>query len=551
MKLPLNLAIVITLFSQAWALTLPTVFTDHMVLQRGQKVPVWGTADPGVGVSVSFAGQTQSAKTDAQGKWRIDLTSLKASAESRSLTVKSGDAQKVINDVLVGEVWLCSGQSNMQWGMRQSENAKEAIAAAKHPLIRLYSTPRVPSGIPLDKINANWQVCNPKTVEHFSAVAYYFGRKLHKDLDVPVGLLLSAWGGTRIEPWIPPCGFEGIKEVADIHAMVQKTLPSSLVYQKTMQVYLTAMDAWREAARKALAAGKAVPEAPKFPAGMVLTGNQQTPTKLYNGMLHGHIPFAIKGAIWYQGESNRADGKLYTDKTRALLNGWRKLWGYDFPYYFVQIAPYKYGNDAPGKLAEFWEAQANIVKTIPKTGMVVVSDHTTLNNIHPPNKLIPGFRLALLALANDYGKAVVSTGPVFKKLEQQGDSLKLSFDSAKGLKTRDGKAPDWFEVAGEDGEFKKATAVIKGEFVIVKSAEVAAPLAVRFAWHKLATPNLVNGAGLPAATFRAGKLPIPKNSAAANVPEAKGYRVKWERFYLLGASFNSRAPIFARTPSMG
>ena len=528
MKFIIKSALVFALSSQSWALTLPTVFTDHMVLQRGQEVPVWGTADPGTAVKVSFAGQAVSTKSDNEGKWRIDLAPLKANKLPAQLTVVSGDQQTVIKDVLVGEVWLCSGQSNMQWSMRQSENPQEAIASADLPLIRLYNTPRVPSNVALDKINAQWQVCNPKSVEHFSAVAYYFGRKLHRDLDVPVGLLLSAWGGTRIEPWTPPCGFEGIDAVADINEMVKKTLPSSLVYQTRMQAYLAALDAWRNTAGDAFSKGTSVTQPPKFPEGVVLGGNHQTATKLYNGMIHAHVPFAIKGAIWYQGESNYHEGAIYTDKSKALVQGWRKLWGYDFPYYFVQIAPFMYGNHAPEKLAEFWEAQANIVKTVPKTGMVVVSDHTKLNDIHPPNKLIPGTRLALLALANDYGKDVVSTGPVFKKLVLQGSSLKLLFDAAKGLKTRDGKAPDWFEIAGEAGDYKKASAEIQGETVVLKSAEVPKPLAVRFAWHKLATPNLVNGAGIPCATFRAGKLPIPKNSATANVPEAKGFRVIYQ-----------------------
>ncbi|NWK54187.1 9-O-acetylesterase [Verrucomicrobiaceae bacterium N1E253] len=528
MSIPIKLALLLAASSQALALTLPTVFTDHMVLQRGQKVPVWGTADPGVGVTVSFAGQIASGTSDSQGKWRVDLAPLKANKQPGELIVKSAGEQTVIKDVLVGEVWFCSGQSNMQWSMRQSGNPDAAIAAANFPLIRLYKTPLVPSNTPLDQINASWQVCSPQTVEHFSAVGYYFGRKLHQELDVPVGLLLSAWGGTRIEPWTPPCGFEGIDAVADIHEMVKRTLPDSPEYQKNMQTYLKDLDAWRDQAGESLSRQVAVTEPPKFPKELILGGNHQTATKLYNGMIHAHVPFAIKGAIWYQGESNYREGALYTEKTKALVRGWRKLWGYDFPYYFVQIAPYKYGNDAPEKLAEFWEAQANIVKTVPRTGMTVVSDYTTLNDIHPPNKLIPGTRLARLALAHDYGKDVVSTGPVFQKMIVQGSSLKLLFDAAKGLKTRDGKTPDWFELAGEDGEYHKAVAQIQGEAVIVKSVEVAKPLAVRFAWHKLATPNLVNEAGIPCATFRAGKLPIPPNSASAHVPEAKEYRVIYQ-----------------------
>ena len=515
-------------FTSAQALTLPTVFSDHMVLQRGQKVPVWGTADAGVNVTVTFAGQKHASKAGSDGRWRVNLNPLKASAQGRVLTVTAGKDTQTFKDVLVGEVWLCSGQSNMEWSMRQSENPKESIAAANYPLIRLYDTPRRHASYPMEKINASWKVCNPQNVTHFSAVAYYFGRKLHQELDVPVGLLLSAWGGTRIEPWTPPVGFEGIAPLKSIHDMVQNTLPSSPVYQRKVKAYLKALDQWRADADRALKEGKPMALAPVFPKDVILAGSQQTPTKLYNGMVYAHVPFAIKGAIWYQGESNYREGALYTDKTRALVQGWRKLWGYDFPYYFVQIAPFKYGNDAPEKLAEFWEAQANIVKEIPRTGMAVISDYTTLNDIHPPNKLVPGTRLALLALANDYGKNVVSRGPTFKRLEKGQGALRIHFDSAKGLKTRDGKAPDWFEIAGADGKFHKASASIQGEAVVVKSANVVKPLAVRFAWNKLATPNLVNAAGLPAPTFRAGKLPQPPNPAEAKVKEAAGYRLIYQ-----------------------
>ena len=492
-------------------LVLPAVFSDHMVLQREQPVPVWGKADPNAVVTVEFAGQKKTTTADRGGLWMVKLDPLKASSKARELNVSSSLKSKVKNrkftDVLVGEVWFCSGQSNMQWAMQGTENAAEAMAAANYPNIRLYDTPRVPSESPMEKIDAQWKTCTPEAVKSFSGVAYYFGRKLHQDLDVPVGLLLSAWGGTLIEPWIPPCGYEGIESLSAIHQRVQKTLPSSPLYKQAMADYLTDISQWFFDAEKAGQADRYIAAPPEFPEGLILTGNQQTPTKLYNGMLYAHIPFAIRGAIWYQGESNRADGMLYVDKTQALLNGWHKLWGYDFPFYFVQIAPYQYGNEDPAVLARFWEAEAEIVKAIPKTGMAVVSDYTTLDNIHPPNKEIPGTRLALLAEANDYGMDVVCTGPVFKKMTPKGSVLKVTFDSAQGLTTRDGKTPDWFEVAGKDGLFKKAEAEIRGNTVIVQSAEVAKPVAVRFAWHKLAVPNLVNGAGLPAAAFRAGDLP--------------------------------------------
>ncbi len=536
------LSLFISISTFAGELSLPTVFSDHMVLQRGQSVPVWGKADPGAVVAVEFAGQKKTAKADASGRWRVDLDPLKASAQPRTLTVSAGSEKTVFSDVLVGEVWLCSGQSNMQFSLNRTDNAEEAIAGANQPEIRLYATPRVYSEKPLEKIDSHWTVCTPETAAPFSAVAYHFGLKLHKDLGVPVGLLHSSWGGTRIEPWTPPCGFEGIESLAAIDKQVQESLPASPLYKKAMADYQSGMARWLDESQEAMQTDRYIDAPPAFPEGLILTGNQQTPTKLYNGMLHAHVPFAIRGAIWYQGESNRGDGMLYRDKTQALLKGWRTLWGYEFPFYFVQIAPYQYGSENPEVLARFWETEAEIVKTIPKTGMAVVSDHTTLNNIHPPNKEVPGTRLALLAEANTYGMDVVSTGPVFQSLEKQGHALKVSFGSAKGLATRDGKAPDWFEVAGKDGPFKKAEARIVGQSVIVQSAEVAEPVAVRFAWHKLAVPNLVNGAGLPAAAFRAGDLPKPKNPAEALVPEAGGFRVVYQLDIPAEANYAATAP---------
>lgn len=527
-------------------LTLPSIFSDHMVLQRAHALPIWGKADPGAIVAVSFAEQSKQTQADSDGKWRVDLTPLQASSTSRTLTVSAQlDSNQTIiefTDVLVGEVWLCSGQSNMEWSMTKSKNHTDAIAAANHPEIRLYHTPKRPSDRPIETVDAQWKICTPSSVASFSAVAYYFGKKLQQELDVPIGLLQSAWGGTRIEPWTPPSGFEGIDSLNEIHQKVQKTLPSSQYYKKAMGDYLSRIQDWTVEAQIAGQTNSYVTAAPKFPTDLILSGNQQTPTKLYNGMIHAHIPYTIRGAIWYQGESNHTEGMLYVDKTRALLNGWRRLWGYDFPYYFVQIAPYQYGKEASEILPIFWEAQSEITKTIPKTGMAVISDCTTLNNIHPPNKEVPGSRLALLALANDYGKNLVSTGPVFKSLEQQGNQLKVNFESAYGLTTRDGSNPDWFEVAGKEGEFNKASAVIQQNAIYLQSKNVTEPQAVRFAWDKLATPNLMNAAGLPATAFRAGDLSQINNPAIKTVPEAADFRMIYQIDIPSHANYSKTAP---------
>ena len=493
-------------------LSLPTVFSDHMVLQRDQAAPVWGKADPQAVVTVEFAGQTKTATADADGKWRTDLAPMPASAESREMTVTSsvGNQKLTFSDVLVGEVWLCSGQSNMQMPLKgfkiPTDHAGQDIAAANLPLIRLYQTPTIAAGAPKDRITASWATCTPETAAGFSATAFYFGRKLQNDLKVPIGLLQSAWGGTKIEPWIPPCGFEGIDSLTDIRQQIKNIPPELGANPKTVQQ------------------------------------ERQIPTAIYNGMLAANIPFAIRGAIWYQGEANHGEGMLYVDKTRALLNGWHKLWGYDFPFYFVQIAPYQYGTEPDDRLPLFWETQAEIVKQIPKTGMAVITDCATLNDIHPTNKEAPGTRLALLAEANTYGMNVVSSGPVFKSMDIQKGTLKITFDSAEGLTTRDGKAPDWFEITGEDGVFKPAVAKIEGSSVLLSSPDVPEPVAMRFGWNKLATPNLVNKAGLPTTAFRAGKVPEPVVADSVKIPEMDGYRIVYQIKIPADADYSALAP---------
>lgn len=497
-------------------LTLPTIFSDHMVLQREQAVPVWGKADPGATVTVEFAGQKKTATAGADGKWKVDLSALKASAEPQILTISAGTDKVSFQDVLVGEVWLCSGQSNMQMPLKgfkiPTDKAATDIPAANIPLMRLYQTPMVAAGIPKDHIDASWTTCTPETAAGFSAAGFYFGRKLQNDLKVPVGLWQSAWGGTRIEPWTPPCGFDGIVSLAYVRQQIKAISPDLGTNPKTVQQ------------------------------------ERQTPTAIYNGMLAANLPFAIRGAIWYQGESNHGDGMLYVDKTRALLNGWHKLWGTDFPFYFVQIAPFNYGDDA---LPEFWEAEAEIVKQIPKTGMAVITDCATLKDIHPTNKEVPGTRLALLAEASTYGMNVISTGPTFKSMDIQKSSLKVSFDSADGLTTRDGKTPDWFEIVGEDGIFKPAIAKIEGSSIILSSPEVPNPVAMRFGWNKLATPNLMNGAGLPCSAFRAGKVPEPKVAAPVKISEMDGYRIVYQINIPADADYSALAPKYNIDNSAG
>jgi len=445
---------------------LPAVIASNMVLQRDMPVPIWGTADAGEKVTVAFAGQTKTATADESGRWIVRLDPLKASAKGRTLVVQSaiGNRKSEMTNVLVGEVWVGSGQSNMQWSVTRALNPKEEVAAAKWPKIRLFYVPRKQAITP-QPITANWTECSPKTVGGFSAVLYYFGRHLHKELDVPMGLIATAWGGTRVEPWIPPVGLDSEPSLKPI----------------------------AEAARK-----------------LTAKGNQQRPTVLYNGMVHALVPFAIRGAIWYQGESNMGEGMKYFFKKKALINGWRKVWGQtagapdgsgNFSFYLVQLAPFsRYG---AGALPLLWEAQSACL-TIPNVGMSVTTDITgNLNNIHPADKQNVGKRLALWALAKDYGKRIVYSGPLYKSMAVEGKTIRLTFDSVGGgLVSRDGKALSWFTIAGSDKKFVEATAKIDGKTVVVSCDAVAKPAAVRFGWKKTAVPNLNNKEGLPASPFR-------------------------------------------------
>ncbi|MFO1004124.1 MAG: sialate O-acetylesterase, partial [Planctomycetaceae bacterium] len=432
-----------------------------------------------------------------------------------------------ISDVLVGEVWLCSGQSNMEWPVSACVNAQEEVAAAQYPLIRHIKVPLVPSTVPLDNFQSAWRVCSPETAGSFTACGYFMARKLHKELDIPVGLINSSWGGTRIEPWTPPVGFQRVAALQNIYQSVVGRTPGTPEYQGRLESHLKTVEDWTVKARSALKSGTGVEISPAFPAELAPFTSNQDPTMLYNGMIHSLAGFPLRGAIWYQGESNHGEGMLYLEKKKALIGGWRELWGQgDFPFYYVQIAPFRYGNEDPTILAKFWEAQA-AVQTIAQTGMVVINDIATLNDIHPPNKQDVGLRLAQLALKNDYGKAdVVANSPEFDRLEILNDRLKLTFkNTAGGLKTRDGKPASHFEIVGVGSNgFQPATASIEGDAVVLSSDKVTSPVAFRFAWHMLAEPNLCGGTGLPVGAVRGGEVP----DFLSSLPIAKEYSLVYD-----------------------
>lgn len=456
--------------------SLPSVIGSHMVLQRNNECPIWGWAAPGEAVTVSFAGQKHATTADADGNWMVRLKKMKASSQPRTLTV-AGKNTLTLEDVLVGEVWLCSGQSNMEWNVAQSDNPQAEIAAGNHPRIRHIKIPHRPSAMPEKNVPSDgWKAATPQTVPNFTAVGYFFGRELMKELDVPIGLIGSNWGGTRIEPWTPPVGFQSVSTLNDITSKLD-TFPSRN-YVKD-------------------------PNNPLRTIGQI---NHQSPLALYNGMIHPLVPFAIRGAIWYQGESNNGEGMLYLEKMKALINGWRTVWSNpDMPFYYVQLAPFRYGGD-PTRLAGIWEAQEAAL-SIPHTGMAVTTDIGNITDIHPRNKQEVGRRLALWALAKTYDKPVkVYSGPIYKSSSVRGGKMVLTFEhTGAGLISRDGKPLTHFQIAGADKNFVPAQAEIVGNTVVVSSPQVAKPAAVRFAWHQEAEPNLANKAGLPASPFRTDK----------------------------------------------
>ena len=469
----------ITLCAQAFLLSIipasaiikiPGILGDNMVLQQGEPVPVWGWAAKGEKVTVSFHGKTVSTQADKDGKWRVDLPAMKANAKESDLTIKGSNEIKLKN-VLVGEVWLCSGQSNMEWSVARSGNAKEEIANGNHPLIRHVKIPRKLNLTPQDDVQTGgWQVCSPSTVANFTAVGYYFARHLQKEIKVPIGLIGSNWGGTRIEPWTPAEGFKAVpalkKDFADKLDQFTKGKPG-----------------------------------------------RSTPTHMYNAMIAPLLPYAIKGALWYQGESNNGEGMLYHKKMKALIAGWRSVWVKpELPFYYVQLAPFNYRNRDPKALPWIWQAQLETLK-VPHTGMAVTTDITTVNNIHPPNKQDVGKRLALWALAKNYGyDKMVYSGPLFDKADHSEgkDSMAVYFKELRGrdigLTVPDEKNLNHFEVAGEDGKWHPAEAfIVYGHHVVAKSKAVKNPVHVRFGWEQKASPNLFNRAGFPASPFTTEK----------------------------------------------
>lgn len=432
---------------------LPAIFSDHMVLQRNSEVTIWGWAKSGEPIKLytSWSADTLKTKADPNANWQLKLKTPDAGGPYKIII--EGYNRVEFNDVLIGEVWLCSGQSNMEWSARMGiNNAEHEIAAADHPNIRFFNVAHRTADTPQNDLGGKWQESNPETMQDFSAVAYFFGRKLNHELDVPIGLINSSWGGTPAEVWVN-------KEVITSNPVLNADAPN-------------------------------IKEVPWCPV---------KPGKAYNTMIAPFNDFRIAGALWYQGETNTYSPDNYAVLLPALIESWRNDRGYDFPFYFVQIAPFPYGDNFAG--VRLRDAQRKSLK-VPNTGMIVVSDIGDIEDIHPRNKQDVGLRLANMALNKHYGKKdIVPSGPLYERMEKEGNRIRIFFKYAeKGLACK-GKELTHFEIACEDGDFVKANAKIDGNSIVVQAKNIKEPVAVRFAWSDTAEPNLFNSDGLPASCF--------------------------------------------------
>jgi sialate O-acetylesterase len=508
--LGLGAALLFASASSSWAdVRLPGIFSENMVLQQGMAVPVWGWADDGENVTVEFRGQKVST-TAQNGKWQLRLRPEQAGGPD-TLTV-SGKNRITLSNVLMGEVWICSGQSNMEWPLSRSFESADAIARSGQPMIRLFTVPKLKANQPTNNIDSSWKLCGPDTVPNFSAVAYFFGRDLQKALGVPVGLIHTSWGGSPAEVWMSEDVLAGNPDYKS--AILD-------AYSKATKEYEDALATWQQEAAELAKDGKKPSRNKPNPPFW-------KPTELYNGMIAPLIPYAVAGAIWYQGESNAGRAYQYRSLFADMIRNWRRDWGQgDFSFLAVQLAPWDKGKKRPieqitaapveSDWAELREAQVLATKSLSMVGMAVITDVGDKDDIHPTKKEPVGARLALAARGIAYGERIVYSGPIYRGMKTDGDKISLTFDSAQdGLESRGGDLRG-FAIAGTDHKFVWANAQIQGDKVVVSSPQVSEPVAVRYGWADCPVVNLWNRNGLPASPFRTDYFPMvtqPKNDVS-------------------------------------
>ncbi len=507
MKLLSSLAVVCCLAIplQANDLKLAAVFADHMVLQREKPVPIWGWTDPGDKITVSFAGQKQTVAADAKGKWLVKLDPMTASEESRVLVVRSEQqkAEVKVADVLVGEVWLGSGQSNMAMAVSRCRDFEAEKAAAKLPLIRMFKESSAAATEPQADAKGTWEVCSPDTVGNYSATLYFFGREIARELKVPVGLINSSVGGTPIESWIAAEVQANTPELKNAHQADLKVF-NGFDLEAAKANYAKALEQWKAQVAKAKAAGATPPTRPVDPA--VTRGRRGAPGGLFNAKIHPLIPFAVRGVLWYQGEANSSTEKapLYHHQLKALVTDWRNRWGEELPFAWVQLPNFN-------RAGEGWSVvREGMLKTLelPKTGMAITVDIGDPKDIHPVNKQDVGKRLSMWALASVYAKkGIAMSGPLPVKHAVRDSNVIITFKHTDdGLRAK-GEITG-FQIAGEDKKWLPAMARIEGDTVIVSHRDLAKPVAVRYAWESNPMCNLTNGQGLPASPFRTDDWPL-------------------------------------------
>lgn len=500
---------------------LHALFGDGMVLQQGTKCPVWGSADPGEKVRVSMevsaasgkvsaAGSDVSTEADNSGKWRVDLPLQPEMTGGPHQLVIKGKNTVTLKNVYVGEVWICSGQSNMEWPLSLTQNSEKTIAQSHNPKIRLFTVVKATSLKPRRNVIGTWQECTPETVRNFSAVGYFFGRDLQKARKVPIGLIHSSWGGTVAEAWTARHALEAESDLKYMVSNLDRALSN---YSANLDRYLDNLSKYVERAKQDRREGKEIAPPPPFPAKP--GQNPNTPSVLYNAMIKPLQPFAFRGVIWYQGESNAGRAFQYRHLFPTMIRNWRHDWKQsgefaDFPFLFVQLAPWQAIVSEPQESAwaELREAQLLTSLHLKNTGMAVITDVGDPKDIHPRKKAPVGARLARAARAIAYGEKIEYSGPLYDTMTVRDGKAVLSFKHVgKGLEAKGG-ALRGFTIAGEDRKFHNAQAEIQGETVLVWSDAVTQPAAVRYGWANCPVVNLWNKDGLPASPFRTDDYPM-------------------------------------------
>ena len=497
-RLPKVLAVLLFLMTAQISeaeIMLPSIFSNYMVLQQNTDARFWGTAIAGEQIKITASwGAEVNAVADNYGKWSVEIPTISGSHVPQQI-IFEGENILVLSNVLIGEVWLCSGQSNMGWPVQLSNNAYTEFKNASHPSIRFFNVPTTMAWEPQNDVNAHWTPCSPESVSGQSAAAYFFGRELQDALDVPVGLIVSAWGGSGAQAWIDKenAGKEGLGEIVEWYDKYEQQMRTE------WYDYTKNMAEWR--AKQPADGPQDLSSRPKRNR---LPGDNHIPFALYNGMIHPIKTYSMKGAIWYQGESNVGRAHQYRTLFPAMIKSWRTVWDQgDFPFYYVQISPYHY-NDYDGVTsAELRDAQLKTLDIVPNTGMVVTTDIGDINDIHPRKKQEVGRRLALLALHNDYNMIEEEySSPLYKSYFVEGNKVRIDFDHAKVLKAV-GKEIMGFSIAGKDQKFIKAKAVIINDNQVeVWSDNIKKPVAVRYGWSNAVVINLFNEVRLPVSPFK-------------------------------------------------